>query len=509
MRAALPAAVLAAVYLLVDPQTVDLAAHLYRADLFEREGFTIWNGNWYAGHHTPAYSVLFPPLAALLTPQVAGALSAVAAAWLFDRLLRGHYGEQRARWGALWFGVGSVTLLLTGRMTFAFGVALGLGALLAWQRGRIWTALALAVVCTLASPLAGLFVALAGAAHLLAARSREGAMVAAAALAPALVIALAFPEGGTEPFFLSAFLPVPLFAAGCLLLLPPEERTLRWAAVLLGLAGVAAFVVDTPVGGNAARLGALFGGPLAATVLIGGTRRLPPAALAAIFIALAFWQWSPAVRDVSDGLSDPAAEASFYEPLNDLLEERLDGPARVEVVFTHAHREAEAVARRFPLARGWQRQLDIRHNELFYEDDLDPREYERWLRELGVRWVALADAELDYSADEEAAIVRSQPSFLRPAGSRGEWRLYEVTGPAPLALGARLTRLGNDSARLEFERPGSAVVRVRWSRYWKAAGACVESAGEWTRVTAERPGAVELKMSFALSRVASGGRRCG
>ena len=62
----LAAAAVAGLYLILDLRTGDLAAHLYRADLFAREGFTIWNGNWYGGHHTPAYSVLSPPLAWLL-----------------------------------------------------------------------------------------------------------------------------------------------------------------------------------------------------------------------------------------------------------------------------------------------------------------------------------------------------------------------------------------------------------------------------------------------------------
>src|SRR3712207_2627697 len=107
------AALIAALYLILDLRTGDLAAHLYRADLFQREGFTIWNGNWYGGHHTPAYSVLFPPLAHYLTPQVAGALAAVAAAALFERLAHARFGE-RARWGALWFGVAVSVSLFTG-----------------------------------------------------------------------------------------------------------------------------------------------------------------------------------------------------------------------------------------------------------------------------------------------------------------------------------------------------------------------------------------------------------
>jgi hypothetical protein len=46
------ALVFTAVYLIWQPRTVDLAAHTFRADLFGKEGFTIWNGQWYGGHHT-------------------------------------------------------------------------------------------------------------------------------------------------------------------------------------------------------------------------------------------------------------------------------------------------------------------------------------------------------------------------------------------------------------------------------------------------------------------------
>src|SRR5918911_1498316 len=65
------AALLAIVYVSASPPSLDLAAHLFRAKLFSAEGFGIWNNWWYAGHHVPGYSVLFPPIAALLTPQIA------------------------------------------------------------------------------------------------------------------------------------------------------------------------------------------------------------------------------------------------------------------------------------------------------------------------------------------------------------------------------------------------------------------------------------------------------
>ena len=45
---------LAAVYLYFKPRSPDLAAHIFRSELFGREGFAVWNGQWYGGHHTPA-----------------------------------------------------------------------------------------------------------------------------------------------------------------------------------------------------------------------------------------------------------------------------------------------------------------------------------------------------------------------------------------------------------------------------------------------------------------------
>jgi hypothetical protein len=227
-------------YLIWQPRTVDLAAHTFRADLFGKEGFTIWNGQWYGGHHTPAYSIISPPLAWLLTPPVALALAAVACAALFPPLARGAFGEQAARWGSIWFGICATTLLFTARLPFAIGVALGLAALLALQRRRYTWAIVFAILSPLGSPVAGLFLAMAGVAVALAAngdRSKryEGLAIAAAAFIPPAFLSWAFPEGGWAPFPTSAYLPIPAFAILCAILLPREQRALRWGVILYGL----------------------------------------------------------------------------------------------------------------------------------------------------------------------------------------------------------------------------------------------------------------------------------
>src|SRR3954451_5713190 len=257
------AVALAVAYLIVQPVSADLAAQVYRTDLFKEFGFTLWNGQWFAGHHTPGYSVLFPPLASVLGPRLVGALSAVVAAVLFERLTYPRFGS-RARLGAFWFGAASATNLFTGRLTFALGVAIGLGALLAAQRERETLAVSLAAVCSLASPIAGLFLALAGGGDWLASRRRITLVTAVPAFAVAAALAAAFPEGGVEPFVVSAYWPTVAFATVVLVLVPREEKAIRYGAILYALACTAAFLFDTPMGGNAARLGTLFGGPLLA-----------------------------------------------------------------------------------------------------------------------------------------------------------------------------------------------------------------------------------------------------
>ena len=77
-----------------NPQVGDLAAQVFRTELFQHAGLAIWNGSWYGGHYTLTYSVLFPPLAALLGPQLVGTVSVVASSYLFDRLVRDRWGER-------------------------------------------------------------------------------------------------------------------------------------------------------------------------------------------------------------------------------------------------------------------------------------------------------------------------------------------------------------------------------------------------------------------------------
>jgi hypothetical protein len=498
------AALGAAVYLIAAPPSADLAAQEYRADL----GLVIWNNGWFAGHHTPGYSVLFPPLGGALGVRVTGALAAVAAAVLFAPLARRHWGDTRAAAAAsAWFAVGTIAVLLTGRITFLLGVAIGIGALLALSHDRRLLALALAALTPLASPVAGLFVAVAATASAIAApqaqrrRRLDGAVVVVAALAPIAVLLVLFPQGGSEPFVASAFWPA---LAGTLLvaaLLPAHERTLRIGALLYALALVAAFAIATPLGGNATRLGALAAGPVVLGAL---TDRRSPLLLAALALALAYWPLYPAVRDVVRASGDPSLRAAYHAPLVRFLRSRpRAGGFRVEIPFTENHWEARHVAPAVPLARGWERQLDRRFGALFYDGSLDAAGYRAWLDERAVAYVAVPDVALDAAGRDEARLVDAGLPYLRRVWRNANWRVFAVTRPAPLASGASVTaRLSATGVTLRAAAAGDVLVRVHHTRWWRvtAGRACVRAGrGGMTVVRVLAAGTVRLQARLAGS----------
>ncbi len=475
------AATLAVGWIVANPRTADLAAQDYRAGLFARAGWAVWDNGWYAGHHLPAYSLLFPPLGAWLGVHLTGALSAVALTWAWERLTGpGH------RLAASWIALGAVALLVSGRLTFALGAALGVGALAAARRaaegggrkpdggrgvtairhstaGGWWSgAFALAALTSAASPVAGAFLALAAAAWWLgapAARRRGTIAFAVAAVLPAVVVSALFPEGGTFPFVLSSFLPALGVTLLVLVLLPGEQRVLRAGAALTGVLLVASWALPTPMGGNAVRLTAVFGGPVLALALAAAGRRRLLLLAAPALLAL---QLSAPIDDWRRTAHDPSVQERATNGLERFLHAQAGPPFRVEVPFTDNHWESANLAGGadgLPLARGWERQLDRKVNALFYDDRaLTPARYERWLADNAVRFVALADAPLDYSAADEAALVRGGLPFLRRVYADRVWTAWEVRRPAPLGV-ARLT-VDGFTAR-------AGLVRIRWSPWFR------------------------------------------
>src|SRR3954447_22426281 len=194
MPAVAVAGVLPVLYLVLDPPSADLAAQTYRAGLFGHEGFAVWDNHWYGGHPLPAYSVLFPPLASWLGVHLVGALSIVGATAAFVPIARDVFPWRAATAASIWFAVAMTATVVSGRLAFALGAAVGTAAVLAAVRQRPWWAGVLGALTALASLVAALFAALVAAALWWERRSAGAAALAVAAVAVGGLLALLFSE---------------------------------------------------------------------------------------------------------------------------------------------------------------------------------------------------------------------------------------------------------------------------------------------------------------------------
>ena len=236
------------------------------------------------------------------------------------------FGDDRARWGSIWFGVGHrhaavhepAAVRDRRRVRRSPRCSRSSGAATRWRSCSRCSARSAArsPACSSRWPA-------------WPTRSRraatapsgcEGLAIAAAAFMPPVFLSWAFPEGGWAPFPTTAYLPIPLFAIAC-----ADRAAARAGArcagarCCTGSGRRSRSPLETPMGGNAVRLGALFGGPVLLCALWGRpwTRKLagrsrcwPRASRRS-----RFWQWSPAVRDVIKYIEDPAAKADYFEPL--------------------------------------------------------------------------------------------------------------------------------------------------------------------------------------------------
>jgi hypothetical protein len=464
-------------YLILTPPTGDLAAATYRSDLFGRVGFTTWDTGWYAahGHWLPGYSLLSPALGWLLGVHVLLVCSALGACMLFALIAQDAFGGSAARVAAATFAFGFCIELLSGRVPYDLGFAIGLGAVLALTRGHIVGALALAVLTSIASPVAGAFLALAGVSGALGIALEQGYLarsylvrhyladdvprvrthgarqgvyenppplsksaraciaLTAAALLPILALGITFPEGGHEPFAPSLFW---ITLAGIVLvalLLPcgplsiRAHRIVRVGAALYALALIGSFAIATPLGGNAARLAPALVAPLVAGVLW-EHRRLTLLALAPLLL---YWQLVTPIHDFTASTGNPSTSPAYYAPLLSELELlRKGAPTIVEVPLTQSHWEAAYVAGHdgISLARGWDRQLDTLYGAIFYRPTLSSFAYRGWLVENKVAYVALPDAPLDSAGRLEGELITRGLPYLRELWHSKHWRLYRVMG---------------------------------------------------------------------------------
>ena len=239
------------------------------------------------------------------------------------------------------------------------------------------------------------------------------------AAAVELVLLRLFPAGGRFPFSLPEFAAACVFCGLGIVLTwrVAAAGVLRWMYVAYLVACTAAYLVPSSLGENIARLryAAI---PIAILTLSLRRWRPLPVALFAMTLAVA-WNLTPLAGSFVKTSADPAANAAYWAPAVGFLRENLSPSYRVEAVDTVGHWPAAYLpAAGIPIARGWFRQDDFPRNDLLYAK-LDRTRYVAWLRSLGVRYVVLPDAPLDYSAKQEAALIAGgAPASCRCSGRR-------------------------------------------------------------------------------------------
>jgi hypothetical protein len=502
------AAGLTAVLVWLGPPGTDLAAHAYQRTLFLHHGFALWNNFWYAGRYSfVTYSVLYYPLAALLGIRLLAVATVAAAALAFAVILGREWGAS-VRWSSRTFAVVWAGIVLSAAFPFALGAALALLTIWALQARKRARFALLAVLTLAASPLAFLLLALLLAGFGIA-RWRDRSALVAPALTMAAFGAVevmlwrAFPGGGRYPFS-----PQELAAAATFCVLGAgltwrveHARSLRWAFVVYLGACLAAYVIPSAIGENIARLryAAI---PLAVLALSLRRWQPLPVCLGALALAVS-WNVTPIVGSYAMA-ADPGSNRAYWQPAITFIRAHLTPSYRVEAVDTTGHWAATYLAEAgIPLARGWFRQDDFPQNKLLY-DELGSAQYLTWLRGLGVHYVVLTNARPDYSARDEAALLRSGRSGLRRVMRTPNLTVFAVPEPRALLTGPghpRVLRLTETRVVLDLPRAGSYRLAVRYSPYWHAEGAClVRRKDGMTTVAADSAGRLELSFHVSAAR---------
>ncbi|HJZ36492.1 MAG TPA: hypothetical protein VJ204_09500, partial [Solirubrobacterales bacterium] len=330
-----------------------------------------------------------------------------------------------------------------------------------------------------------------------------------------------------------SFMAIPIWCAGALFLTWRAEGEGRLRRVIVGyaLASILIYLTPNALGGNAVRLGALFGGPVLAAVLlshrplpvgVGGApapgRGLAPplrwiprwfytAVLVVTLTGSLYWQFTASVTQIARSVGDPSTKASYFQPAAHWLMTHGAGGTRIEVPPTANHWESAYLAPKFELARGWLRQLDTARDGIFYKEGaLSDASYERWLRNNAITYVALPlGAPLDYSSIEERHLILSDPSYLKERFHDADWRIYEVADPRPLVapLGpgrGSANSVGSQGFSLHVTRPGRFLVRVNFTPYWSIGegSGCLLRKGDWTIARVAHPGTFSVDADFSL-----------
>jgi len=458
----------------------DAPAHLYKMALVEDSKGLFWDNHWYGGaYDLISYGFIFYFAAKFVGYAALVAVSAGSLPLLYFLYMRRVYG--RASYvAAIGLAVVLAAYLANGQDPFLFAMALTLGGMvLLAYRHPILAALPLAAAL-FANPLAVVVGAIFLLADFLATPSRRAYYLRAFLyLSPFLVarvlVSLVFYEPSTYVYHLGFVLLCAGWGAVGFVLTrlsrDPQRRARGILFLTFAAVGVAVFLIPgDPVGSNIARFFFLFGFPLYWEIR---DVLLPKYVLALFLAGSLLGQIVPPLSQYFRVAEQPSTKAAFFTPALAFAGRHYDPNYRYHVVALDTHWEAYHFSvNEFPITRGWYRQADAVHNEVLTTDDFSAGEYVGWLRDMGVKYVFLPHAPLDWSGEREAQILAASPAFVQVERT-ADWTIYRLRDPSPIAVAAdggrapRVLALLHQAIYLEVPRPGDYLIKVTYSPYWQ------------------------------------------
>ncbi|MFF6977210.1 hypothetical protein ACFZAV_05545 [Streptomyces sp. NPDC008343] len=479
----------------------DLAAQDAWTGFATRHGGSAYNLFWYGGTHTANYSLISPYLMATLGVRTVTVVSGLAATWLAAVLITRAKGIPRPLGPALLAAFALWCNVASGRTTFALGVAFGLAAcLLLTREKRLVLAAAYAALATMASPVAGLFLVVVGAAFLL---TRDWARALALLLPPAVTVGattLLFPFKGEQLMFADRIWPPFFLGLAVTFLAPRSWRVARWSGAVYAAGAVLTYLIPSPIGTNVERFAELFA-PAALLAVLVAQPRLAKVRRRLLITALVLsvcWVTKKTGDDLYVSTTVPAwavETQGVVRALDHLGADR----TRVEVVPARNHREASGLAPHVNMARGWNRQLDMERARLFYDGSFSAGTYRKWLDRWAVGYVVLPQGKPDGYAKVEARLIREdRPQWLEPVWQDEHWRIFRVRDAVPLVSDpASVVSTSSADLVVRMSRAGSATVRVAYSPWLHAdGGGCLTQQGEFTRLTVTAPGEYRISSEY-------------
>ncbi|MGW6026259.1 hypothetical protein [Streptomyces sp. NPDC055099] len=478
----------------------DLAAQEAWARFASEHGAAAYGLFWYGGMHTANYSLISPYLMAAVGVKTVTVVSGVAGAWLVAALVE-RTGMRRPLWPAVLASFAVWCNVASGRTTFALGIAFGFAACLVLVRERrVGAAVVCAALATMSSPVAGLFLVVAGAAYVLV---RDWGRAAALMVPPVLVVGITtalFPFSGEHLMPFDRIFPPVLFSLALIVAAPREWRVLRWGAAVYAGGTVLTYLIPSPIGTNVERLAELLApAALLGALLMPALSRVRRGVLVVALVLSTAWVAQKTADDLTVSTAVPKWAADTDGVVREL--ERLGADrGRVEVVPARNHREATALAPYVNMARGWNRQLDIERGRLFYDGSFSATTYRAWLDKWAVGYVVLPSGKPDGFAEDEAALVASGPKWLEPVWRDAHWRVFRVKDAVPMvSKPATVVKSTGSAMVVRVPTRGPVTLRLVYSPWLRAEGACLERHGEFTRLTVSTPGTYTISSGYGPS----------